>query len=596
MDMEECAISLLNRVRLLHPWNPEVIVAYIVSRKTSAEVRQLLVSDDDIRLLIIEARQQLPQLTPQPPSWGQDSRSFPHPRPQFHPVDSFQGIQAPFPLPHSRPQFHPVDSFQGIQIPFPLPHSRPQFHPSRNLPIGPPGGFQSPLPEISVLGEQFQSLSIAGDGMPYHHRIASLNVTGDSPSSSKAHTRPCHYHFFRGYCKKGERCTFAHASGPREMHNNMQVGSPGSLHMLDMEIRELLLSLRPPCVPIESLANMYIGRYGKPLRVEGFCMEGQQHGLTGYSLGELLVRLNSTRLINREGQHYIVLVEDAPVYLAHGFKLVTPDASSDSNQIYITFMSQSTFTEQDVWNYFSQYGMVNEVRLPPQKRRTFGFVSFLYPGTVKHILSERSPMTPHSICGVDVLVKAYKEKHELELERFKSHCVEKYKRLAPKIAHYISAAHEVSNANVMHHTGERLLSDHGFGAKLNNGADAGSVLENSSITIAPEISLPPTHNLPVHSVTEASPLKGENTAESSPKSNSLDEASADQSSFFCNPPAELLSQRLPNLGDRLNRVSGGDEFRLPENLDIEYREEASCYKQTESHIIHLIRSEVLSGL
>jgi hypothetical protein len=45
-------------------------------------------------------------------------------------------------------------------------------------------------------------------------------------------------------------------------------------------------------------------------------------------------------------------VEDAPKYLAHGSKLVVPSAGSDPNQIYVVFVPESKFTEEDVLNYF----------------------------------------------------------------------------------------------------------------------------------------------------------------------------------------------------------------------------------------------------
>uniref|UniRef100_K4A039 RRM domain-containing protein n=1 Tax=Setaria italica TaxID=4555 RepID=K4A039_SETIT len=145
--------------------------------------------------------------------------------------------------------------------------------------------------------------------------------------------------------------------------------------MLEKEISELLLSLRPPKAPIESLADIYI---------------------------------------KRQGRCYIVPVEEAPKYLDDGFKLVMSPARKDSDQIYITFEPKSTFTKEDVWKYFSQYGPVSDVQIPLRKKRMFGYVSFMYPGTAKRILAERSPTNPHFICGDQVFVKAWKEKHELE--------------------------------------------------------------------------------------------------------------------------------------------------------------------------------------
>jgi hypothetical protein len=53
------------------------------------------------------------------------------------------------------------------------------------------------------------------------------------------------------------------------------------------------------------------------------------------------------------------------------------------------------------------YGPVQDVRIPYQQKRMFGFVTFVYSETVKAILSEGNP---HYICGARVLVKPYREK------------------------------------------------------------------------------------------------------------------------------------------------------------------------------------------
>ncbi|KAG6490844.1 zinc finger CCCH domain-containing protein 53-like [Zingiber officinale] len=78
-----------------------------------------------------------------------------------------------------------------------------------------------------------------------------------------------------------------------------------------------------------------------------------------------------------------------------------------SRQIYLTFPADSTFREGDVSNYFSIYGPVQDVRIPYQQKRMFGFVTFLYPETVKLILAKGNP---HFVCESRVLVKPYKEK------------------------------------------------------------------------------------------------------------------------------------------------------------------------------------------
>lgn len=53
------------------------------------------------------------------------------------------------------------------------------------------------------------------------------------------------------------------------------------------------------------------------------------------------------------------------------------------------------------------FGPVQDVRIPCQQKRMFGFVTFVYPETVKIILTKGNP---HFVCGARVLVKPYKEK------------------------------------------------------------------------------------------------------------------------------------------------------------------------------------------
>lgn len=57
-----------------------------------------------------------------------------------------------------------------------------------------------------------------------------------------------------------------------------------------------------------------------------------------------------------------------------------------------------------VW---SMFGPVQDVRIPFQQKRMFGFVTFIYPETVKLILAKGNP---HFVCDSRVLVKPYKEK------------------------------------------------------------------------------------------------------------------------------------------------------------------------------------------
>jgi len=59
-----------------------------------------------------------------------------------------------------------------------------------------------------------------------------------------------------------------------------------------------------------------------------------------------------------------------------------------SRQVYLTFPAESSFTEHDVSNYFSEVGPVEDVRIPCQQKRMYGFVTFVYMETVKRILAK----------------------------------------------------------------------------------------------------------------------------------------------------------------------------------------------------------------
>uniref|UniRef100_A0A0E0F235 AtC3H46-like PABC-like domain-containing protein n=1 Tax=Oryza meridionalis TaxID=40149 RepID=A0A0E0F235_9ORYZ len=76
----------------------------------------------------------------------------------------------------------------------------------------------------------------------------------------------------------------------------------------------------------------------------------------------------------------------------------------------------------------SMYGMVQDVRIPYQEKRMFGFVTFAYQKTVKLILAKGNP---HYICDARILVKPYKEKDK-----------ECYIVLGPRILYRDMASHE----------------------------------------------------------------------------------------------------------------------------------------------------------
>uniref|UniRef100_J3MQ09 RRM domain-containing protein n=1 Tax=Oryza brachyantha TaxID=4533 RepID=J3MQ09_ORYBR len=228
-----------------------------------------------------------------------------------------------------------------------------------------------------------------------------------------------------GMCKNGQSCQYSHHQAAYQDHagGDVACGTPGSLETLELEIAELLNSRRGQPVSIASLPTLYGEKYGKGLQADGYLTESQRHGKAGFSLTRLLSRLNKIRVIERpHGQHSVVLAEDAGKYMdfrGGGGGGDTGSVPASAHQIYLTFPAESTFTEDDVANYFGQYGAVRDVRIPCQERRMFGFVSFHSPETVSTILMRRNP---HFICGSRVLVKPYREK---------SKCVDNLKSMPP---------------------------------------------------------------------------------------------------------------------------------------------------------------------
>ncbi|OAP06733.1 hypothetical protein AXX17_AT3G47390 [Arabidopsis thaliana] len=186
------------------------------------------------------------------------------------------------------------------------------------------------------------------------------------------------------------------------------VVSPGSLEKLEREIIELLKSRRGAPISIAFLPMMYHEKYGRSLQAEGYLTESQRHGKAGFSLTKLLARLKNTiRLIDRpHGQHSVILAEDVSKFVEYtGERSEHGAILAGSRQVYLTFPAESSFTEHDVSNYFSEVGPVEDVRIPCQQKRMYGFVTFVYMETVKRILAKGNP---HFICGARVLVKPYR--------------------------------------------------------------------------------------------------------------------------------------------------------------------------------------------
>ncbi|KAJ9558219.1 hypothetical protein OSB04_012833 [Centaurea solstitialis] len=230
-----------------------------------------------------------------------------------------------------------------------------------------------------------------GAGGP-HRRSSSVNdiclgAAGEDPNGWK----PCLY-FARGYCKNGASCRFTHG-GEADMAA-MAVGSLSKLDALE-QCQELLRSKsahqqRLLMAAAGSSPNFPFPNSPKSMN---FLLQQQSDSprmaaaAAALMMGEEMNKFGRSRLDRND----------------FSMGMLNPG----SRQIYLTFPADSTFREEDVSNYFSIYGPVQDVRIPYQQKRMFGFVTFVYAETVKLILAKGNP---HFVCDARVLVKPYKEK------------------------------------------------------------------------------------------------------------------------------------------------------------------------------------------
>lgn len=297
------------------------------------------------------------------------------------------------------------------------PHGQPVDY----VPMVYPASF----PEDYRLHNQLRCLSLEDQIEPvefstnsYYSSEPALGPRANrrSPSLPEFPFKVCHY-FIKGFCRHGHNCRYLHPTAesfsqifsPEDDH----VFSPGSLEKLELELTELLKSRRGFPVSIASLPMLYYEKFGKTIQAEGYLTESQRHGKAGYSLTKLLARLKSICLIDRpHGQHAVVLADDLAKCTDHnGDRNEHGGIVAGSRQIYLTFPAESTFSERDVFNYFNKFGPVHDVRIPCQQKRMFGFVTFVFEDTVRHILNKGNP---HFVSGARVLIKPYREKSKAD--------------------------------------------------------------------------------------------------------------------------------------------------------------------------------------
>ncbi|XP_019706299.1 zinc finger CCCH domain-containing protein 53 isoform X2 [Elaeis guineensis] len=282
---------------------------------------------------------------------------------------------------------------------------------SSPLPIGPKSTAASDLFYQDV---ECRSPSGDGNGMLYpygvgwgangHHR-RSCSVTdlclGADPTGACFGWKPCLY-FARGYCKNGSACRFLHGL-PDDTAAAVAAGSKMDA-VVEQQCQELLLRSKSQRLGGASQLMASAFPYSPTVSVPpspsssskclNFLLQQQQNESQ---------RAAAAAALMLGGDESHKFVGRSRMERSDFAGMVNPA----SRQIYLTFPADSTFREEDVSNYFSIYGPVQDVRIPYQQKRMFGFVTFVYPETVKLILAKGNP---HFVCDARVLVKPYKEK------------------------------------------------------------------------------------------------------------------------------------------------------------------------------------------
>ncbi|KAM3693382.1 hypothetical protein ACB098_08G159400 [Castanea mollissima] len=227
--------------------------------------------------------------------------------------------------------------------------------------------------------------------------------------------KPCLY-FARGFCKNGSNCKFVHSgSGFAESVDGGPtiVGSPSKFE--EFELHEEMMRLKAAQAQQQRLAA------AQHFMAGGGVSPSHSHSAYTKYMNFLLQQNNDPQRAAAAAAAAFMMGDDF-----YKFGRCRPErndflamasaekANSASRQIYLTFPADSTFRDEDVSEYFSNFGPVQDVRIPYQQKRMFGFVTFVYPETVKLILAKGNP---HFICDSRVLVKPYKEKGKVPDKR-----------------------------------------------------------------------------------------------------------------------------------------------------------------------------------
>ncbi|KAH9611520.1 hypothetical protein KSS87_008465 [Heliosperma pusillum] len=234
-------------------------------------------------------------------------------------------------------------------------------------------------------------------GNNYLHRRSSsfndslLSYYGTDESTCGFGFKPCLY-YARGFCKNGSSCKFVHGVG-----DDTYDAAADAFEQCQEDI------FRSKLAHQHRLAAQFMANgVNLPYNKLNFLHSEAQRSAAALMMSEDIHKLNRLRMARNE--------------------FAGMDCNPSSRQIYLTFPADSSFKEEDVSNYFNKFGPVQDVRIPYQQKRMFGFVTFVFPETVKIILAKGNP---HFVCDSRVLVKPYKEKGKLPDKKQHLHQLER---------------------------------------------------------------------------------------------------------------------------------------------------------------------------
>ncbi|KAG8063512.1 hypothetical protein GUJ93_ZPchr0003g17553 [Zizania palustris] len=265
------------------------------------------------------------------------------------------------------------------------------LNPQHQLPQFDVGEFRSPGPGD---GGVFPYGFDWANGFPAHRRSASVNELclggGDGFG-----WKPCLY-YARGFCKNGSSCRFVHgdlAEDPAALAAAKMDCAAEQQQCHDFLLRSKSQRLGPASFPYSPTGSLPCSPSAATKCLS--LLLQKQHNDNHRAAAAALMLAGGDEAHKFMGRPRLDRADFASMM------------NAGSRQIYLTFPADSTFREEDVSNYFSLYGPVHDVRIPYQQKRMFGFVTFVYPETVRLILAKGNP---HFICDARVLVKPYKEK------------------------------------------------------------------------------------------------------------------------------------------------------------------------------------------